>query len=63
MVARKTLENWLYWLVLDAICIPVFIERGLPLTAALYATYLVLAALAYQRWRRQLGGQVDPVHA
>lgn len=63
MVARKMLENWLYWVVLDAICIPIFIERGLPLTAALYATYLVLAALAYQRWRRQLGGQGDPVHA
>lgn len=57
MVARKLLENWLYWIVLDAICIPVFIERGLPLTAALYVTYLVLATLGYRRWRRRLGGQ------
>jgi len=63
MVARKTLENWLYWIVLDAVCIPVFIERGLPLTAALYAVYLVLAALGYRRWRRRLARPPDVLAA
>ena len=54
MVARKILENWLYWIVIDAVAIPLYIERGLPLTAALFAVYLVLCVVGFQRWRRQL---------
>lgn len=54
MVARKVLENWLYWIVIDAVAIPLYVERGLPLTAALFTVYLVLCVQGFQRWRRQL---------
>lgn len=53
MVTRKVLENWIYWLVLDAICIPIYLERGLPLTAALFALYLVIVVMGYFSWQRQ----------
>ena len=52
MVARKILENWIYWLVLDAICIPLYIERGLYLTAVLFALYLVIVVIGFFNWRR-----------
>ncbi|MGE0486316.1 MAG: nicotinamide riboside transporter PnuC [Gammaproteobacteria bacterium] len=52
MVARKVLENWLYWLVLDAVSIPLYVERGLVLTAALFAVYLVLAVIGFIAWHR-----------
>ena len=52
MVAHKILENWLYWLVIDAVSIPLYLERGLMLTAALFAMYLVIVVYGYFAWRR-----------
>ncbi|MDP6182661.1 MAG: nicotinamide riboside transporter PnuC [Gammaproteobacteria bacterium] len=53
MVAWKILENWLYWLVIDTISIPLYVDRGLYLTALLFVAYLVIAAGGYWTWRRR----------
>jgi nicotinamide mononucleotide transporter len=59
MVARKVLENWLYWLVLDAVSIPLYVERGLVLTATLFAVYLVLAVIGFLAWHRHYTSRGD----
>jgi nicotinamide mononucleotide transporter len=51
MVARKVLENWLYWFVIDSLSLGVFLNRGLYLTAALFGLYLVLIIVGYRAWR------------
>ena len=50
MVARKVLENWLYWFVIDSISVYVYLERGLALTALLFVVYLVLIVIGWRRW-------------
>jgi nicotinamide mononucleotide transporter len=50
MVAKKVLENWIYWFVIDALSIYLYASRGLPLYAALFALYLVLIVIGYRRW-------------
>lgn len=50
MVARKVLENWLYWFVIDGISVIIYIARGLELTAALFIVYLVLIVVGFRRW-------------
>ena len=57
MVAKKLLENWIYWFVIDATSIFLFIERGLWLSAVLFATYLVIIFFGYQSWKKVRGGQ------
>ena len=57
MVAKKLLENWIYWFVIDATSIFLFIERGLWLSAVLFATYLVIIFFGYQSWNKLRGGQ------
>jgi nicotinamide mononucleotide transporter len=52
LMTRKVLENWLLWLAVDVVYVPMFISRGLIATAALYAVFLVLAVLGYISWRR-----------
>ena len=52
MVARKILENWLYWLVIDSVSIYLYLDRELYLTALLFAVYLVIAVFGYMRWRK-----------
>lgn len=53
MVARKILENWLYWLVIDSASIYLYLERGLLLTAGLFAVYLIIVVFGYRRWLQQ----------
>ena len=50
MVARKILENWLYWLVIDSVSIYLYLERELYLTAMLFAVYLVIVLFGYRKW-------------
>ena len=52
MVARKVLENWLYWFVIDGVSIYLYVARELYLTALLFAFYLVLIVIGFRRWRR-----------
>jgi len=54
MAARKVLENWLYWLVINAAAIALYIASGLYVTTGLYAVYFVLALFGYARWKRNL---------
>ncbi len=52
MTARKVLENWHYWFVIDSVSIYLYLERGLILTAMLFVIYLILVVVAYLSWRR-----------
>jgi nicotinamide mononucleotide transporter len=52
MVARKLLENWLYWLVIDGLWVYVYWQRELYLFVGLSALYLVLVVIGLVRWRR-----------
>ena len=61
MVARKVLENWVYWFVLDAVSIPLYAERGLYVTAMLFALYLVIIVFGFLSWHRQYAAGPDVV--
>jgi nicotinamide mononucleotide transporter len=54
LVTRKYLQNWLYWIVIDAVSVPLYIERGLSLTALLFVAYIVIAVVGYFSWRGHL---------
>ena len=57
MVARKVLENWLYWFVIDAVSIGLYLDRELFFTAALFAVYLVMIVIGYRSWRTSMREQ------
>lgn len=52
MVARKVLENWLYWVVLDIAAAVLAASQGLAATALLFLLYTMLALRGYWQWRR-----------
>lgn len=52
MLSRKLVEQWLVWLVVDMISVGLYIYKGIPITAALYTLYCILAYVGYMRWRR-----------
>ena len=57
MVARKILENWLYWLVIDSASIFLYLERGLYLTAGPFAAYVVILIFGFATWIRHYRSQ------
>ena len=57
MVAKKVLENWIYWLVIDGLTLYIYWQRELYLYAALFVVYLVLVVIGFYRWHRDWRAQ------
>lgn len=53
MVARKILENWIYWIIIDFVCIFVYLHREIYLFSILFFIYLVVAIIGHFNWRKQ----------
>lgn len=54
--ARKFIASWWLWIVLDAIYSGLYYYKALPLTAVLYAGFILLAVYGLRAWRRDLPG-------
>ena len=52
MVAKKLIENWIYWFVIDSISIYLFISRELYFTAGLFFVYLFIIIFGYRSWKQ-----------
>ena len=52
LVARKVLENWWYWLAIDAASIVIYWSRDLQLTSALFVVYVVMIPFGLLHWTR-----------
>jgi nicotinamide mononucleotide transporter len=52
MMTRKILENWMLWIIADVVYVPMYVYKKLPVTAALYLVFLVLAVMGLRGWWR-----------
>lgn len=52
MVAKRLLENWIYWFVIDSVSIFLFVSRGLYLTSFLFFVYLIIIYFGYKSWTK-----------
>lgn len=53
LMARKKLENWLWWIVTNIASIPLYFIKGFVFTSFQYLVFLVLAVMGYVEWRRK----------
>lgn len=53
-LAQKYAEQWLVWLVVDAVCTVLYLYKQIPFTAVLYAFYTVMSVLGYRSWLRKM---------
>lgn len=61
MVAKKVLENWIYWFVIDAAAIYLYIDRELYLYALLMAVYVVMVVFGYAAWLKIYKAQTENI--
>jgi nicotinamide mononucleotide transporter len=55
LLMRRKIETWPFWLVVNSIAMPLYLSRGLHLTAFLYGCYWLNAIAAWRHWSRHLG--------
>jgi len=53
MLARKIMEHWLIWVIVDAISIALYVYKGLYPTVLLFTVYSSLAVIGYFEWKKQ----------
>lgn len=51
---KKLLESWWIWILVDVIYIPLYIYKGLWLTSALYAIFMILCVVGLRAWQKAL---------
>lgn len=59
--ARKIAEQWIAWLIVDAVTVPIQLSKGLIFYPCLYALYTVIAVFGYLKWLRLSRAATDPV--
>lgn len=58
LLARRKLENWIIWIIVDIVAINIYLLKGLYPTSGLYAVYLILSVYGLLQWRRLQQKQV-----
>jgi nicotinamide mononucleotide transporter len=53
-LARKYLEQWLFWILVDAVSCYLYIIKGIPFKASLYGLYVVIAVMGYFKWKKAI---------
>ena len=53
MMARRVLENWILWIIIDVIAVYVYFQKGILFIATLYAIYCWIAWKGFTSWRKE----------
>ena len=57
MLARKYIEQWIAWILVDTVCVGLYIYKGIYFYATLYAIYTVIAFFGYWKWKRLMAAE------
>ena len=50
-LARKYVEQWVFWIIVDVVCTFLYIQKGIPFKAMLYGLYVIIAIAGYRKWK------------
>ena len=57
-LAHKYIEQWFFWMLVDAVCCVLYVQKGIPFKSGLYALYVIIAIAGYFKWK-QLSKQLS----
>lgn len=60
LMARKKIENWIYWIIGDLISVPLYFYKGLTLTSLQYFLFTIIAIFGYFAWKKSLNRNLQP---
>jgi nicotinamide mononucleotide transporter len=59
MLARKILEHWILWIIVDSVSMGLYIYRGLYPTLVLFAIYTTMAVVGFIEWNREYSREMS----
>lgn len=57
LMAKRKIENWIYWIIGDIITVPLYFYKGLTFSSMLYLALTVIAIFGYIEWKKHLNNQ------
>jgi nicotinamide mononucleotide transporter len=54
LMARRKVENWIFWIVGDIISIPLYFYKGFTFTSLQYFGFAIIAIFGYISWKKSL---------
>lgn len=59
LLARKYIENWIFWIIVDAVSAGLYLYKGLYPTLILFSVLTILAVVGYAHWRKALKNETS----
>lgn len=63
LLAKKKIENWVLWILVDILAIPIYALNGLLVTSGLYVVYLLLSTSGLISWYKTMKQQLPLEHS
>ena len=60
LMAKRKIENWIFWIIGNIICIPMFLYKGLGITSIQFFVFTIMAFIGYFEWKRSLKPRTSP---
>ena len=54
LMAKRKIENWIYWIIGDIITVPLYFYKGLTFSSILYFVLTIIAIYGYLSWKKNL---------
>lgn len=54
LMAKRKIENWIFWIVGDLLSIPLYLAKGYTFTSLQYIVFTIIAVYGYLEWRKIL---------
>ncbi|WP_407405262.1 nicotinamide riboside transporter PnuC [Chryseobacterium sp.] len=54
LMAKQRIDNWIFWIIGDIICMPMMIFKGLGITSVQYLVFTIMAVLGYVNWKKNI---------
>ncbi len=59
LLARKVIQNWIIWIIVDVVAVNVYVIKELYFTAFMFFVFLLLCIKGYRDWKRSLANQLQ----
>lgn len=54
LLAKRKLESWVLWIIIDVVCIGMYFKKGIPFIAIEYTLFLIIATFGFFKWKKLL---------
>lgn len=61
LMARRKIENWIFWIVGDIISVPLYFYKGFTFTSFQYLGFTIIAIFGYLAWKKRLNNNLQTV--